>query len=103
MLDTQVSVNSRVLRDYFMYAAIDGLINLKWSRPILDEIARNQVSASTRPTKPGRPRPLRNERFASNGSTASKTTGAMRCAGHRKARAACRHGPGHPVRRSALP
>lgn len=34
---------SRVFRDYFMYSAIEGLINLKWSPEILDEVSRHHL------------------------------------------------------------
>lgn len=34
---------SRVLRDYFMYAAERGIVDLKWSTRILDEMVRNQT------------------------------------------------------------
>lgn len=35
---------SRVLRDYLVYAAADGLIRLQWSDLILDEMARSLVN-----------------------------------------------------------
>ncbi len=35
---------SRVLRDYLVYAAADGLIRLRWSDTILDEMARSLVN-----------------------------------------------------------
>lgn len=35
---------SRVLRDYLVYAAADGLIRLRWSAEILDEMARNLIN-----------------------------------------------------------
>lgn len=34
---------SRVLRDYLMYAAIDGVMTLKWSDEILREMSRNLI------------------------------------------------------------
>jgi predicted nucleic acid-binding protein len=34
---------SRVLRDYLMYAALDGVIALRWSDAILDELERNLI------------------------------------------------------------
>lgn len=34
---------SRVLRDYLMYAALDGIIALRWSDAILDELERNLI------------------------------------------------------------
>ena len=35
---------SRVLRDYLVYAAADGLVRLRWSESILDEMGRNLVA-----------------------------------------------------------
>ena len=32
-----------MLRDYFMYAAERGIVDLKWSTRILDEMVRNQT------------------------------------------------------------
>ncbi|WP_349826860.1 PIN domain-containing protein [Brevibacterium litoralis] len=34
---------SRVLRDYFVYGAVEGLVDLRWSEEILDEVGRNLV------------------------------------------------------------
>lgn len=34
---------SRVLRDYFMYAAEQGIVELRWSTRILDEMTRNHT------------------------------------------------------------
>ncbi len=34
---------SRVFRDYLMYAALDGIIALRWSDAILDELERNLI------------------------------------------------------------
>lgn len=36
-------LNSRVLRDYLVYTAADGLIRLRWSDTILDEMSRSRM------------------------------------------------------------
>jgi len=45
---------SRTLRDYFLYASDEGVIEIRWSQPILDEMSRNlreQVGLSQEATE----------------------------------------------------
>jgi predicted nucleic acid-binding protein len=53
LVDTNV-LFSRVLRDYLMYAALAGLVDLRWSPAILDELERTLVDRRQIPSNQAR-------------------------------------------------